>query len=277
MHFRSIVSHIEELPSLSDTSMMVRELYKNGAENIDITRLIRTIESDPLLTVNILKMINSPLYGFSKQIASIRQAVTLFGTHTVYGLVVKFSIESSMIANLRAYGISNTHFNAVCHMQSALMQEWFSKISEKHANILSPLALIMESGKLVVSQEVAHSSGIKEFLSGIKAAEFVSEYENEAFGTSSYYVSGLLFEHWNLETFYVDMLKGLDFEHDASSKLGYFIDALDVVRSAVNVKHIFTDTSVDEAVEIVEDMKLSVDDFLDAVDVINDNYQKSLS
>jgi len=262
MNFRSIVRNVESLPPLSDTTLIVRELYLNGAGDVDINKLIHTIESDALLTANILKMINSPLYGFSKQISSVSQAVTLFGTHIIYGLVVRFSIESSIIANLRPYGVSNSTFNKICHMQSALMHQWYSEVDLKHAQILSPLALIMESGKLVVSQEVAQNASIKEFLKGIKETPFISEYENEVFGTSSYYVSGLLFEHWNLDTFYVDMLKGLDFEHDAGSKLGYYIDTLDVVRTAVNVKDIFTKESVLEAAEIVEDMKLNVDHFI---------------
>ncbi|MEA2072163.1 MAG: HDOD domain-containing protein [Campylobacterota bacterium] len=262
MNFRSIVKNIESLPPLSDTTLIVRELYMHGAENIDISRLVRSIEKDALLTANILRMINSPFYGMSKQISSVSQAVTLFGTHIIYGLVVRFSIESAIIANVRPYCISNTNFNKMCHMQSALMNEWYSQIDIKHAQILSPLALIMEAGKLVVSQEIAQYTNIKEFSQGIKEASFISEYENEVFGTSSYYVSGLLFEHWNLDTLYVDMLKGLDFEHDASTKLGYYIDTLDVVRTAINVKEVLTKESIDSAVEIVEDMKLDVDHFI---------------
>ena len=272
MNFRSIVRNVESLPPLSDTTLIVRDLYLHGAEEVDISKLIRAIEEDVLLTANILKMINSPFYGFSKQISSVAQAVTLFGTHIVYGLVVRFSIESTIIANLRPYGVSNTTFNNICHMQSALMNQWYSKIDLKHAQILSPLALIMESGKLVVSQEVAQDTSIKEFSKGIKEASFVSEYENEIFGTSSYYVSGLLFEHWNLDTLYVDMLKGLDFEHDAGSKLGYYIDTLDVVRTAVNVKELLTKESISAAAEIVEDMKLDANHFINVATKLKSIY-----
>ena len=275
MNFRNIVNNIESLPPLCDTTLIIGELYRNGAEDVDITKLISIIEQDALLTANILKMINSPFYGFSKQISSVSQAVTLFGTHTIYGLVIRFSIENSITANLRPYGVSNSAFNNVCHMQSALMNQWYSEIDLKHAQILAPLALIMESGKLVVSQEVAQNSSIKEFLTGVRRAQRISEYENEVFGTSSYYVSGLLFEHWNLDKLYVDMLKGLDFEHDASSKLGYYIDTLDVVRTAVNVKESFTQDSISAAAEIVEDMKLDVDHFLNVASKIKKSSLKS--
>ncbi|SFV70005.1 hypothetical protein MNB_SM-4-600 [hydrothermal vent metagenome] len=261
MNFRSIVHHIDSLPPLSDTTQVVRKLYQAGAENVDIAKLVEAIETDAVLTVNILKMINSPLYGFSKQITSVSQAVTLFGTQVVYGLVVRYSIESAIIANLRPYGLSNTKFNDICHMQSALVSQWYSQIKLRDAQFLAPLALIMESGKLVVAQEVAQATNIKEFINGLKVAPNISEYENSLFGTSSYYISGLLFEHWHLDSLYVDLLKGLDFEHDGALKMGYYIDILDAVRTAVNVASVFTEDSINDASEIVSDLGLDTEQF----------------
>lgn len=220
-------------------------------------------------------MINSPLYGFSKKIASISQAVTLFGSQIVYGLVVRYSIELLIIANLRPYGVSNSKFNDICHMQSALVSQWYSRINLWDAQVLAPLALIMESGKLVVAQEIVQHSSIKEFIQGVKAAKNISVYENSLFGTSSYYISGLLFEHWNLDTMYVDMLKGLDFEHDGASKLGHYIDILDIVRTAVNVSAIFTTESINEASEIVADLGLDVEEFNDVCLKIKERYSQN--
>ncbi|MDF1876702.1 HDOD domain-containing protein [Sulfurimonas sp. SAG-AH-194-L11] len=275
MNFRSIVNHIDSLPALSDTTQVVRKLYEGGAQNVNISLLVQAIESDVVLTVNILKMINSPLYGFSKKITSISQAVTLFGTQVVYGLVVRYSIESAIIANLRPYGLSNSKFNDICHMQSTLMNQWYSQVNLQDAQFLAPLALVMESGKLVIAQEITQNGNIKEFINGVKSAANISEYENSLFGTSSYYVSGLLFEHWNLDSLYVDMLKGLDFEHDGALKMTYYIDALDVVRTAVNVVDIFTQESIEEASEIVADMGLDVADFKSVCISIKETYLKS--
>ena len=275
MDFKSIVNRIESLPPLSNTALLVQELYKNGAQNVNIIKLVRAIESDALLAANILKMINSPLYGFSKKIASVSQAVTLFGTQIIFGLVVRYSIESAVVANLRAYGVSNRVFNDVCHMQSSLMSQWYSKVDLRHSQFLTPLALIMESGKLVIAKEVTSSGTIKAFSQGLKKYDNISHFENSFFGTSSYYVSGLLFEHWNLEPLYVDMLKGLDFEHEASSKMGIYVDTLDIVRTAVNVKNILTDESIAEASDIVADIGLDSEYFESVAYRIRATYLKS--
>ena len=276
MKFEDIVHSIESLPALSDTAMVIQQLYAEGDDSIDIIKLVKAIELDALLAANILKMINSPLYGFSKKIASVSQAVTLFGTHIIYGLVVSFSINSVVKANLRAYGVTNRIFNDVCLMQSALMTQWYSKIDLRHAQFLAPLALIMESGKLVVAKEIPTYLNIKEFSEGLKKADHIASYENSIFGTSSYYVSGLLFDYWNLEPLYVDMLKGLDFEQESTSdKMDYYIETLDVIRTAVNVKTIFTDESISEASEMVRDMGLDVDHFEHVAFRIRDNYLES--
>jgi len=183
-------------------------------------------------------------------------------SHVKLPLFVRFSIQTNIVANLRAYGVSNEKFNEICHLQSRLVSEWYSKIEPRFATFLAPLALIMESGKLVFAKEIAMSSGIKEFSIGLKSAKNSTLYEHELFGTSSYYVSGLLFEHWNLNEHYIKILKGLDYEHENIEELNQEINILDVVRNAINVKEQFTDDSLANAAEIVDDMGHNVDDFL---------------
>jgi HD-like signal output (HDOD) protein len=273
--FQGIVQNVESLPSLSDSALRIRALYSKGDE-LNIKSLVREIESDALLTANILKMINSPLYGFSKQISSVMQAVTLFGVQMVYGLVVNYAIHSVVVANLRAYGVNNSRFNEVCQMQSMLMKKWYTPIDSFQANLLTPLALIMESGKLITAKEITLSGKIKEFHAGLKDAENISVYEHEVFGTSSYFVSGLLFEHWNLDKLYVDLLKGLDYEYDKNSTQNIkYIDSLDVIRTAVNVNDILSDKSISKAAELVVEIGLNKSHFLEVAREIQYNYEKT--
>jgi HD-like signal output (HDOD) protein len=202
-------------------------------------------------------MINAPIYGFSTKIASVAQAVSLFGTHTVYGLVIHYAMTQKIKAKTQAYNISPAEFNDMCHLQSHLMMQWYSKIDLRHAQFLAPLALIMESGKLVLAQEIAASEYTLEFKQGLKECESIEKYEYDLIGTTSYHLSGLLFEHWNLEPLYVTMLKNLDIENEIiSGKMEYYIDTLDVVRTAVNVKAFLTNESIQEASNIVQEMEL---------------------
>ena len=275
MKYQDIVKEIESLPPLSNAAIFVQQLYAEGAENVDIIKLVRIIESDALLTANILKMINAPIYGFSRKIASVSQAVTLFGTEIIYGLVMSYSIMEKLKANTRPYRVTNNEFNDICHIQSALMMQWYSKVDLRHAQFLAPLALIMEAGKLVMVKEIASSDYTEEFRDGLNECSNIEEYENSLIGTTSSYISGLLFEHWNLEPLYVDMLKGLDFKHDEGFKMEYYINTLHVVRTAVNVKEILTDKSIERACLLVEDMDLDPEHFRNVAQRIKQTYEKS--
>jgi len=223
-----------------------------------------------------LRLINAPFYGFSTKIASVSQAVSLFGTQTIYGLVLKYSMSEQLVANTDAYNISAKKFNDMCHVQSALMLQWYSKIDLRHAQFLAPLALIMESGKLIVANEIRKASDTLEFQRGLKKCELIEGYDNEVFETSSYFLSGLLFEHWNLEPLYVTMLKNLDFEDvDTSGKMEYYIDTLDVIRTAVNVKEILTDASIKKAAIIVENLDLDPEHFITVAKRVKKAYLKN--
>ncbi|MBU0720109.1 HDOD domain-containing protein [bacterium] len=276
MTYESLVGRIESLPPLSDTAIIVEQLYSEGLENVDIQKLVKIIEEDALLTANILKMINAPIYGFSKRIASVSQAVTLFGTQMIYGLVINYSIHEKLRANIRPYGISNSEFNDICHLQSALMRQWYTKIEAKHANFLASLALIMEGGRLILAKEITASSYIKEFKEGLLKCENIEQYEDDLFETTSYYLSALLFEHWNLEPLYVYMLEGLDYElENTSPKMEKYINILDVIRIAVNVKEVLTKKSISRACAAVEDIGLNPYEFEKIAQKIKRTYDKT--
>jgi len=276
MNYEKLVSKIDSLPPLSDATMLINKLYQEGAENVDIIKLVRIIESDALLAANILKMINAPIYGFSKKIASVSQAVSLFGTHIVYGLVIDYAINEKIKAKTNPYNISPKKFNDMCHLQSALMLQWYSKIDLRHAQFLAPLALIMESGKLVLAQEVSKSAYIQEFKQGLKECDDITKYEYSLVDTSSYYLSGLLFEHWNLEPLFVTMLKNLDFEEDIlGKKMEYYVNTLDVIRTAVNVKEILTPNSIENAAGVVEGLGLDGEHFKHIAFRIKNSYEKN--
>ena len=275
MDYEELVKTIESLPPLSDSANLIKQLYAEGAENVDIIKLVRIIESDALLAANILKMINAPYYGFSRKIASVAQAVSLFGTNIVYGLVLNYAMSEQLIARTNAYNISPTNFNDMCHVQSNLMMQWYSKVDLRHAQFLAPLALIMEAGKLILADEVAKSSYIIEFQQGLKECKEIEVYEYDTAGTTSYYLSGLLFEHWNLEPLYVKMLKNLDIETEhISGKMEYYIDTLDVIRTAVNVKEVLTEESIERASIIVENLDLDPDHFRTVALRIRKSYDK---
>lgn len=277
MNYNSLVNTIESLPPLSNAATMIQKLYEHGAAEVNISKLVKLIESDAVLTANILKMINSPLYGFSRQIASVAQAVTLFGTDMVYGLVIHYAINERMKANTDMFGVSPTIFNDICQLQSSLVTQWYSKIDTRQAQFLAPLALIMESGKLVMAEDIIKGDYIQDFKIQYQKAKDPLAYEDSIFGTSSYFVSGMLFEHWNLEPLYVEILKALDYEQEyTTNKVQSYADTLAVIKTAINPREILTKESVLKAARLVDNQGFDKDYFISVALRIKKAYIENL-
>jgi len=117
---------------------------------------------------------------------------------------------------------------------------------------------------------------VKQFTNGYKKAKNLEYFEHALLGTTTYYLSGVLFEHWKLEPIYVEILKGLDFEVQTSEKIVSYIDSIDAVRTAVNLKSIFTHDSIYEACGIVEDMGLDPEYFTKVARRVREQYNKIL-
>ncbi len=80
-----------KLPTLSKTLNEIIELEKNNPVSI-FNDLIKIIEKDPLLSVHIMKIANSPLHGFAKSVRSISHAVSLLGSTQIRNIAFSFSI-----------------------------------------------------------------------------------------------------------------------------------------------------------------------------------------
>jgi len=258
MTFNHIIKNIDSLPPLSNAAYVVQKLYASGLENINITRLVKVIESDAMLAANILKMINSPYYGLSRRVATISQAVTLLGASRIHMLVINYAINEKLKADPSIYGFTNTQLNELCNLQSSLMFRWYSTINVQVAKFLSSLALIMESGKLILAEEVIASDYTSEFRKGFNECESIQEYEKSVINTTSYYLTALLFEHWKLEPTYVKLLKSLDFQEEEKQPVNKvkkaYTNALDIVRTSINAKDILSDAGIEKASLIVAEM-----------------------
>jgi putative nucleotidyltransferase with HDIG domain len=72
--------HLVNLPSLPTLLM---EALQYTDDNQDLTAFADKISQDPPMVVRILRIANSPFYGMSREISSLRQAIVLLGLNRV--------------------------------------------------------------------------------------------------------------------------------------------------------------------------------------------------
>lgn len=88
------VRNADNLPSLPTVAVEVVRLTQSA--EVSAEEVAAAIQNDPALTVKILKVVNSSLFGFSREIASLKHAMVILGLRTVKVMVLSFSLVESL-------------------------------------------------------------------------------------------------------------------------------------------------------------------------------------
>jgi putative nucleotidyltransferase with HDIG domain len=81
---------IQQLPALSVIVTEVLTLIDQG--DVELTVLMQKIAQDQALAARVLRVVNSPFYGFSRHIASLKDAGMMLGVHTLRNIVMAAGI-----------------------------------------------------------------------------------------------------------------------------------------------------------------------------------------
>ncbi|MBA4390200.1 MAG: histidine kinase [Syntrophus sp. (in: bacteria)] len=91
---REKIENINALPTIPKVLKKLLVVIENP--RVSLNEISNFISSDPALTIKVLKMVNSPVYGFPGRISSVNQAVILLGLTVVRGLLLGVSVFELM-------------------------------------------------------------------------------------------------------------------------------------------------------------------------------------
>lgn len=86
IHNKELIAFVEKMPAFPKSVQRVVQLTSDL--NAPAKEIVRVIESDPVMTVKILKVINSAFYGLPQKITSIQRAVVHMGLNTIKNLAL---------------------------------------------------------------------------------------------------------------------------------------------------------------------------------------------
>jgi len=254
-----ILKKIKQLPPLPESALKIEEVYRDP--NSTFNDMAKILQKDPLLTADILKAANSPLYGFSREINAISQAVGLFGMGTVRGFALASIVKKSFNLNLSPYGITNEMFSELSKKQHALTTSWCLKKENRLMGVLSPAAFLVEIGKVLIAQQVIADKKEAEFQAAIKELQDVEAAEREVIGVDTPEVSATIFAQWKFEEELVDVIKNCQNPDAAKEEDKKAARILNVVRVAVPINGVITDESIQAAKELIQKYELDMDSF----------------
>ena len=259
-----ILKKIKQLPPLPESAMQIEAVYQDPDSSFN--DMVKILEKDPLLTADILKAANSPLYGFSREINAISQAVGLFGMGTVRGFALASIVKKSFSLDLSSYGISNDMFSALSKKQHGLMTAWCIRKENKLLGVLSPAAFLVEIGKVLIAQQVMSEGKEETFQTALKELGDVEEAEREVVGVDTPEVSATIFSQWKFEESLVDVIKNCQKPELAEEENQRAARILHVVRTTVPLNGAITDESIEAAKELINKYSLDMESFETAVE-----------
>ena len=87
------VQNIIQLPALPAIAVEVASLIDNP--NTSVSRITQVISADQVLTAKVLKIANSPFYGFQKKISTLDFAIMVLGFDSLKEILISVSLISA--------------------------------------------------------------------------------------------------------------------------------------------------------------------------------------
>jgi putative nucleotidyltransferase with HDIG domain len=186
------VAVVGELPSIPAIASKVMTIANNA--NASAEDLRKIIEQDPTLAARVLKVANSSLYGFGRQIETLRHAVTLLGFRTVECLVMAASLRDTFKHFGLAEKLMWEHSTYTGVVEGKLATHPKIKVDREAA---FTAGLLHDLGKIALSnvfRERYQKVVARAYNEGCPAIEA----ETDEFGFDHAMLGALVAEKWNL-------------------------------------------------------------------------------
>ena len=189
-----IIKEVDTFPTIPGSASELLSILRNPEVGVD--RVEKVLRTDPGLTANILKLTNSPYFGFSNRIGSIKQAVLLLGHTRLKQIVMVSCVNSMMDGPVVGYdlpiGALWDHSIAVSVAAEGLVRE----LKIKNAEEIFTAALLHDLGKMILGKFVdRHVEAFDEISDEEMPHEMA---EKDILGIDHAEVGAMLLTRWGL-------------------------------------------------------------------------------
>ncbi len=188
-----LVRRARSLYSLPAVAAEVIQLTSNP--KVDTQALKECIEADPALTAKILRVVNSSLFGLSREVCDLNQALALLGTKPLKLLVLGFSLPESLFQEVAREQLDwywSTTLN-----RAVAAREISEQLFDRPGDDAFLAGLFQDIGVLVLLGEL--KAPYAKLLSGvIEQRADLQQLEKESLEFDHLQLTAALLEHWNM-------------------------------------------------------------------------------
>ncbi|EAI5067389.1 HDOD domain-containing protein [Campylobacter jejuni] len=201
-----LLKSVEVLPPLPDTVSKLRKYMSEANSNIETMKVAEIISSDPLMTAKLLQLANSPYYGFTREITTINQVITLLGIGNIINIVMADSIRDSFKIDVSPYGLNTQNFLKTCNEEATFITNWLNDEDKKLSHLLVPCAMLLRLGIVIFSNFLIQNHKDKDFLAFLNKNENLALAENEFLGVDHISFLGFLLHRWNFDDVLIESI-----------------------------------------------------------------------
>jgi putative nucleotidyltransferase with HDIG domain len=188
------IAKVTELPTLPEVIKRISMMAED--RSISAAELGELISHDQILSAKILRLVNSPIYGFPGRISSISHAIVLLGFNAVKGLVMGTTVFHSFAKERREMW----HHSVGC---AILCRQIAKEIGMDDPEEIMVAGLLHDLGKAVLSY-VATEDFDKAVLFAEKQHCPIAEAEEMMLGTNHTQAAVWLVQRWHLPDRLID-------------------------------------------------------------------------
>ncbi|EHJ49286.1 metal dependent phosphohydrolase [Solidesulfovibrio carbinoliphilus subsp. oakridgensis] len=191
---------VRDLPTLPKVLEQVTKLVERSDSSTE--EVARLISMDQVLSAKVLKMVNSPVYGFPGRISSIQHALVLLGFNVLRSIIVSTSVFEVMTENM--VGLWEHSLGCAMACGGAARMLGF-----KDAEEYSVAGLLHDLGKVVATVQLPD---LKVEIERVVAERDLTylEAEREVLGFGHDRINAWLADHWKLPA---NIKEGLSYHH----------------------------------------------------------------
>ncbi|EGY1237503.1 HDOD domain-containing protein [Campylobacter jejuni] len=214
-----LLKSVEVLPPLPDTVSKLRKYVSEANSNIETMKVAEIISSDPLMTAKLLQLANSPYYGFTREITTINQVITLLGVGNIINIVMADSIRDNFKIDVSPYGLNTQNFLKTCNEEATFIANWLNDEDKKLSHLLVPCAMLLRLGIVIFSNFLIQNHKDKDFLAFLNKNENLALAENEFLGVDHISFLGFLLHRWNFDDVWIESICFVRTPHAAREKV----------------------------------------------------------
>ena len=201
-----ILKKINKMPQISNITITL--LNKLTREDFSVSEIVNLIEPDVSLTARCLQLVNSPYFGLTNKVNSIRLAVNFFGRLNLLSMVLVESFKNLLTVSMNFYEEDNSSYWDHA-LRTAIASKMFAEkaFTGINSDLVYTTGLLHDVGKVVLAESLDAISDAKASLKSQKKPLKFLAVEYEYLGIDHVQAGQQLAEQWKMPDSFIEVIR----------------------------------------------------------------------